>query len=391
MNQSVLKDSRLYIIFGITLFGVSGVASLAPAFPVIMEQFGLNETQVGYLITVFTVPGIVLTPVMGILADRYGRKTILIPSMALFGIGGFLCAFQETYQMLLVMRFIQGVGASALGSLNVTLIGDLFEGKRRGEVMGLNASVLSIGTASFPAIGGALAAIDWRTIFYIPALIIPLIAIVYFNLNVPALKGKVKFWDYMNRVWDTINRKIVWGLFISNILAFVVLYGAYLTFLPLMVKERFDVGTLTIGSIMSLMSITTALTSSQYSRIVEKFTTYKMLYASSVLYAISLSVYAFADSWPLLILATILFGLAHGSFIPNVQTMLVGLAPLSERAAFMSVNGMVLRIGQSIGPVFAAFFFIGGHFSYVFLISAVLALSMFVFVKFMVLPEPQKT
>ncbi|MFC0876599.1 MFS transporter [Saccharicrinis sp. FJH2] len=391
MNQSVLKDSRLYIIFGITLFGVSGVASLAPAFPVIMEQFGLNETQVGYLITVFTVPGIVLTPVMGILADRYGRKTILIPSMALFGIGGFLCAFQETYQMLLVMRFIQGVGASALGSLNVTLIGDLFEGKRRGEVMGLNASVLSIGTASFPAIGGALAAIDWRTIFYIPALIIPLIAIVYFNLNVPALKGKVKFRDYLTRVWNTINRKIVWGLFISNILAFVVLYGAYLTFLPLMVKERFDVGTLTIGGIMSLMSITTALTSSQYSRIVEKFTTYKMLYASSVLYAISLSVYAFADSWPLLILATILFGLAHGSFIPNVQTMLVGLAPLSERAAFMSVNGMVLRIGQSIGPVFAAFFFIGGHFSYVFLVSAFLALSIFVFVKFMVLPEPQKT
>ncbi|MFB6317023.1 MFS transporter [Saccharicrinis sp. FJH54] len=384
MNKTVLNDSRLYIIFGITLFAVSGVASLAPAFPAIIDHFGLSEKQIGYLITVFTVPGIALTPVTGILADRFGRKTILIPSMALFGIGGVLCAFQESYHMLLIMRFIQGVGASALGSLNVTLIGDLFDGKKRGDAMGLNASVLSIGTASFPAIGGVLAVFDWRTIFYIPGLIIPLIAVVYFRLHVPVVNGKVKFKDYLSRVWDTIDRKIVWGLFITNILAFVILYGAYLTFLPLLLKQRLEVGSATIGGIMSLMSITTAVTSAQYSKIVEKFTSYKMLFGSSVLYALSLSVYAFADNWPFIILATILFGLAHGSFIPNVQTMLVGLAPISERAAFMSVNGMVLRIGQSIGPVFAAMFFINGSFMYVFSVSALLALTMLLFIKYMV-------
>lgn len=389
-NDNVLNDTRLYVIFGITLFAVSGVASIAPAFPVIIDQFSLNEKQIGYLITVFTVPGIALTPVMGILADRFGRKTILVPSMALFGIAGVLCAFQQSYHMLLVMRFVQGVGASALGALNVTLIGDIFPGKKRGDAMGYNASVLSIGTASFPAIGGALAAIDWRTIFYIPGLIIPLIVFVFLKLDVPVLKDRMQFGEYLLRVWKTINRKTVWGIFMTNILAFMILYGAYLTFLPLLLKHRLNVGSAVIGGVMSLMSATTAITSSQYTRIVEKYSPYKMLFGSSVLYALSLSVFAFAGSWPFIILATLLFGLAHGTFIPNIQTMLVGLAPLSERAAFMSINGMVLRTGQSIGPVFVALFFINGKFEYLFLVCAVLALSIIFIVKTLVSPEEIK-
>ena len=177
-DNPTLRDFNLYIIFSITLFAVMGVASITPAFPQIINHYNLSVQQIGYLITVFTLPGIFLTPFIGILADRYGRKIILFPSMLIFGVAGFLCAFQSNYQSLLIMRFFQGVGAASLGSLNITLIGDIFNGKKRIQAMGYNASVLSIGTASFPAIGGLLASFDWQYAFYLPGIILPFAILV---------------------------------------------------------------------------------------------------------------------------------------------------------------------------------------------------------------------
>lgn len=113
--------------------------------------------QVGLLITVFTLPGVVLTPIWGVLSDRYGRKRVLVPSLILFGLAGGACALARNFELLMVLRTIQGVGAAALGAINVTIVGDLFSGRERTAALGYNSSVLSSATAAYPAIGGALA------------------------------------------------------------------------------------------------------------------------------------------------------------------------------------------------------------------------------------------
>ncbi len=74
MSNEVLRDKRLWTIFGITMIAVMGVASITPALPKISETLNLSKTQIGLLISAFTFPGIFLTPVAGIMADRLGRK-----------------------------------------------------------------------------------------------------------------------------------------------------------------------------------------------------------------------------------------------------------------------------------------------------------------------------
>jgi MFS family permease len=379
-----IKDFNLYIIFSITLFAVMGVASITPAFPQIIKHYNLSVQQIGYLITAFTLPGIFLSPFIGILADRYGRKTILFPSMLIFGVAGFLCAFQSDYKSLLIMRFFQGVGASSLGSLNITLIGDLFDGKNRIKAMGYNASVLSIGTASFPAIGGLLASFDWQYAFYLPVIILPFAFVVLFRLQTPNVRTNISLREYLGNAWKTINRKKVWGLSLVNILVFIILYGAFLSFFPILMEARFQANSLVIGITMSLMSLTTAISSSQLAEVRKRVTSHTLLYLSSLGYAISLVILSFAAGWIMLIIAISLFGLAHGFFIPNIQTAFVGMAPLSERAAFMSVNSMVLRIGQTLGPIVAALFYINQNIQPVFLLSSIIALLMIVIIKTMV-------
>jgi MFS transporter, ACDE family, multidrug resistance protein len=129
-SRKVYKDHNLHVLFGVTLMAVLGVSSITPALPEIRDAFGVTSGQVGLLITVFTVPGVALTPVLGVLSDRYGRRKILVPALLLFGIAGGLCAFARGFELLLALRLLQGMGAAALGTLNVTVIGDIFTGAR---------------------------------------------------------------------------------------------------------------------------------------------------------------------------------------------------------------------------------------------------------------------
>lgn len=379
-----MRDFNLYLIFSITSFAVMGVSSITPAFPLIIKHFSLTVEQIGYLITSFTLPGILLTPLMGILADRYGRKKILIPSMLLFGAAGFFCAFQTTYENLLIMRFFQGIGAAALGTINITLLGDLYEGKDRVRAVGYNASVLSISTASFPAVGGLLALLDWHFVFYLPLLVIPFALLIIIRLKTPRIEKNISLKKYLGNVWNIVNSKKVLGLFLVNILIFIILYGAYLSFFPILLESRFQSDSFTIGIAMSLMSVTTAICSSQLGRIRKVITSQNLLYLSSVVYILSLTALAFASNWGLIILGVLLFGVAHGFFLPNIQSALVGMAPISERAAFMSINSMVLRIGQTIGPVAASLFYINQSLQLVFLLTAIIALLMIIIIKTMV-------
>ena len=93
------------------------------------------------------MPGVFLTPVAGVLSYKFGRKTVLIPSLLLFGVAGGACALVSEFELLFGLRLLQGVGAAALGATTkVTLIGDLFVGREWTAALGYNSCVLSTGT-----------------------------------------------------------------------------------------------------------------------------------------------------------------------------------------------------------------------------------------------------
>jgi len=384
-HQSGFKfDKNIVIIFGVTLIAVMGISSITPAFPGIIKYFGISTQQIGLLIASFTLPGIFLTPVTGILADRYGRKLVLVPSLFVFGIAGFMCSFVQDFHTLLVFLFIEGIGAAGLSSINITLIGDLFSGEQRTTLMGYNASILSIGTAAYPALGGFIAVFGWQYIFYLPLLAIPLAIFVIFGLNNPEPKDHQQIGEYFRRIWKTINQRSVWGLFLVNMLLFVILYGAYLTYFPILLSERLHATSVHIGLSMSVMSLVTATTSSQLGRINKKLKPKQILLAGVSFYFLSMLVLIFSLNWIEIGLAIVLFGLGHGMLIPSTQNILVGFASIKERAAFMSFNSMVLRIGQTIGPLLVSMFYTIGKLEGAFVAGATVAIVMFVVITTMV-------
>ncbi len=376
-ERPLFLNPNLNIIFGVTLLAVLGVSSVAPVFPNVARELEVAPEAVGLLITVFTMPGIVLTPLFGILADRFGRKKVLVPALLLFSVAGSSCSLARDFEVLLLLRFFQGVGAASLGSLNATLIGDLFSGRQRTEAMGYNASVLSIGTALYPSLGGALAALGWYVPFALPIVGLGVAAAVLFRLESVDVDPGDGLGRYLREALAGMkNRKVV-GLYLVSVMTFIVLYGSYTTFIPLHLSDRFGSTAFAIGLIMSVGSLSTAVTASTLRFLTKHTTSEKLITTAFALYALSfLAIPMLPGHW-LIALPVALFGVAQGMNYPVVMSLLAGLAPTEHRAIFMSANGMVLRIGQTLGPLIMAAVFAWGGMDRVFYVAMGICIAMF--------------
>lgn len=372
--SAVYRDPNLRILFAVTLMAVLGVASVTPAFPTMQRALGVTPQQTGLLITVFTLPGVVATPLLGIMADHVGRKRILVPSLFLFALAGAALPLAGSMDMMLVFRFLQGVGAASLGSLNVTIIGDLYSGRRCTAAMGYNASILSVGTAAYPAIGGALATLSWRYPFFLPLLAIPVALLVVFRLDSPEPLTHQGLREYLTNAFASIANRRIGGLFFASLATFVLLYGAYMAYLPFLLAGSFQASAFAIGVIMSSSSIATALMASRLSLLVRRFPEPVLILAAFLLYALALVMVPWVPNLWLFLVPTTIFGIAQGMNTPSIQSLLARLAPPQHRGAFMSLNGMVLRLGQTLGPLVMGAAYAAWGIGGVYRLGAVLAL-----------------
>ena len=356
-SQPVYRDPNLLIIFAVTLSAVMGVASVTPAFPDVAEALDVSKDRIGWLVTVFYLPGLVLAPVLGYAADRWGRKRVLAPSLLLFAIAGGACALAPTFEWLLVLRFVQGMGSSSLASMNLTIIGDLFTGDRRTAAMGYNASVLSIGTASYPIIGGALALFGWHYPFALPVLALPIGGLVIVQLDNPEPDGVEPIGSYLARLREVLWSRRVFGILLGS---------------------RFEASSFRIGLVLSTVSIASGLTSSRLGWLVQYVDEHQLLTIAFTLYTLSLAAIPWMPSLWWMLLPTLTYGVAQALNIPTLQSMLAGLAPQDQRAAFMSLNSLVYRIGQTVGPVLAAIVYRQGGIDVVYWAASGLAALSFV-------------
>ncbi|EPR37910.1 major facilitator superfamily MFS_1, partial [Desulfovibrio sp. X2] len=166
----LFRNQNLRLIFGVTLMSVLGVSTVIPVIPNLAEAFSLDPAHVGLVMAAFTLPGVFLTPVWGVVADRMGRRKVLLPSLVVFALAGASCALAKSFVVFLALRVVQGSAAAALGVISATLLGDFFHGQDLATATGLNAAMLAMGMAGYPLFGGILGLLGWRWPFLLPLL-----------------------------------------------------------------------------------------------------------------------------------------------------------------------------------------------------------------------------
>lgn len=379
------KKNNLYIILAVTLLSVIGVTSIVPAFSDMSDALKISRDKIGLLITVFTLPSVALGPVLGMIIDRFGRKNILIIALILFGITGSLCFFFRDFNTILALRFFQGLGAACLGIINVTLIGDIFSGSERAKAMGYNSGAISVGSAIFPAIGGVLASINWYYPFLLPVLAIFVALWVFVGLQNPEPTEKAVLSQYIKSSLKSILNRQSLVLFFLSFSAFILLFGVIMTYMPILLKDYYLLSTTQIGFMLFFLALATALVASQLDRISAVVPVKIILAVGFITYLVGFALIPFVDNIWLVLLLLLIIGAGLGINIPTIFNILTAIAPFDSRGAFMSVNSMAIRAGQTLGPLLAGLLFGLMGIKWVFWSGAGLA---FVFILLIILFTP---
>jgi predicted MFS family arabinose efflux permease len=236
--------------------------------------------------------------------------------------------------------------------------------------------VLSVGTASYPAIGGALASIAWYYPFLLPVGAIPIGLFVLLKLDNPEPTASETIREYLRKAFASIRQRQALVMFTASLMTFIILYGPFLTYIPLLLDARHETSPLMIGLLLSAASIAAGVTSSQLGRLSARFGELMLIRVGFVLYCLSLVAIPFVPGELLMLGPILLFGIAQGTNIPSIFSLLTALAPLKHRAAFMAINGMVLRLGQTLGPLIMAGVYAWRGIEFTFFAGAIVSLIM---------------
>ncbi len=163
--------------------GTVDVSIVNVSLPTLVEDLETDFATIQWVILSYVL--VVTSLMLGAarLGDMYPKKYLYGLGLVIFTIGSFLCGFSPNVYWLIAFRALQGFGAVMLQALGMAIIVEIFPGHERGRAMGLLGSIVSVGLASGPALGGVIVgSIGWPWIFWVnvPLGFLALIAVLLF-------------------------------------------------------------------------------------------------------------------------------------------------------------------------------------------------------------------
>jgi MFS transporter, ACDE family, multidrug resistance protein len=341
------KARALSIVYASSIALMMGVNFLQPALPALVQPFQISDAQLSWMMTLFTAPAIVLSPIFGVIADLYGRRLLLGGGLIVFGIFGTAMAFAPSFGWLLALRTLQGIGFSAVIPLTIVLIGDLLEGDNEISGQGLKVFLDRIGYFVFPPLGGLLATIAWFWPFACYVLTIPVGVAALFWM--PETKGKSandKTLAYLSDMLRLTRHPRLVIAFSAGFLRFFLDYG-FLTYFPLFLVRTHNVSTATAGLLYVFFSIGAMLTSSQAGRIAAGRDKANILFFAFVVSGASVLAVPFIHSVWLVGGALFGYGLANGVISPMQKSLLTQNAPAELRGGIISFDRLIQQVSKT--------------------------------------------
>lgn len=162
------------------------IDAMLPALPQIAADLGVADVNDRQLVVIVLFIGLALAQIAyGPVSDTLGRKPAAYIGFTIFIVGSLLCIFAGTFEVMLIGRLLQGVGAAGPRIVSLALVRDLYSGRAMAKIMSMIMGIFIIVPVIAPSVGQALLLLgDWRLIF--GALLLEgIIGIVWFAMRQP--------------------------------------------------------------------------------------------------------------------------------------------------------------------------------------------------------------
>ncbi|MCU0520935.1 MAG: MFS transporter [Anaerolineae bacterium] len=315
---------QLGLVFGFVFVDLLGYSLILPLLPYYAETFGATLTLVGLLGTSNAVAQLIAAPIIGRMSDRYGRRPLLIFSIAGTVLSFLVLGLARTLPMLFLSRILDGLlgGNIALARAYIT---DVTDEKSRSRGLGIIGAAFGLGFIIGPAMGGALSRFGYN----VPALVaagLSLVNLIAVVLWLPeSLRREVALAATPPRPRASVSlqalREALKRPCMGPLLQVLLLYGLAFTLFQsnfaLFTKERLGLEAQSTAFVLTYVGLLSVLVQGvAIGRLTDRFNERPLIMMSAMVLAASLPLWA---------------------FVPNVLSLLVILAPIALAAGVLNV------------------------------------------------------
>lgn len=355
-----MKEKRnLYIIALIAMVNMIGYGIIIPILYSYSKKYGLSDFENGLLFALFSICQFIATPIIGRLSDKYGRRPMLLMSIAGTAVSFFMMAFAPNALFLFLSRALDGLTAGNI-PVAFAVISDSTKPEDRAKAFGLIGSALNFGFVFGPAI--AAFSIGWgETVPFLIAGIITMVAVILTALYLPETnthmgevkKGKLFDFKAMWHILFDPNVGITFVISLVYFLAFAcaIMYGFQpFTMNVLKVTQSENAILFTVFGAVGLIAQNFLV-----HRASKAFGLKKSFTSSMLLIAVSFVLMFFSASLPLFVVAMIILALANSIVQTLIPTVLSQATDEKSQGSVMGLNASYQSIGMIFGPILGGF------------------------------------
>lgn len=362
------KNTHLLILCITTFFAMAGGSLLAPVLPDMVEPLKTTSNEVGLLISTYAISTAIFALVIGHFIDRVNRKKILVPCLVIYGLMGLISYFTSDLQLLLILRFIQGIGVAGMMSLPMLVIADVYKDHKSLYAMNKISLALAIGSISAPLIGGGLANFGWNYPFLFYILSLPLAFVVMTFLPETRVQRDN---DDQKGILDGFaalrDLRILYTVFLS-FAVFFILYSV-LTYIPFMLKNALGYTAKEAGLILAFQGIAIMLMVPRVKTLASKHSTILIIATGFALDGLAIFSISFVYSIAAVLLLILLFGAGFGLAQTAIDAQIIQVAPSGSKGGVLSIHNTMKYIGQCLAPIVLGIVLLHFDLNTVFIVS----------------------
>lgn len=327
---------------------IMAAAIISPSLPAMREAFADTagaDLLVRLALTVTSLAIAISAPLSGLIADRAGRRPLLLWSLLLYAVTGTAGFFVDDLYLLLATRAGLGLAVGGIMTAVSATIIDWYAGPRRASFLGLQQAAASLGGVVFLPLAGVLASVNWKAPFWIYSLSAAVALFALFGLREPQREPQAA----AAGARPSLPRGRIFGIYALALAATLVFYMAP-TQLPFLLG-RFDSGPAVIGIVIAGSTLTSVAGALSFRRLRERLSPTAITTLSVALLGAGWVLVGTAGTLAQIVAGLLVGGLGVGFVVPNLNLRLSEFAQPAQRGRVLSGLVAGIFLGQFLSPL----------------------------------------
>lgn len=338
-----------------------GTGIVAPILPLYAASFATSYSVIGIVVALFAVARIFTNLPAGSLADRFGRKPVIMIGMAIFGLGALIAAFATNIYYLAVSRLIQGIGAALYTTTALVFVSDIAPASQRGRYMSSFQGSFTLGIAIGPAIGGFLTELGGFRAPFLALMAMALVGTVFSGIKIReslqvSRQTKISLQELKQVLKETMTKRNLLILGYTSAALTTLVSGIRFTALPLYGEQIAKFSPSQIGTVLGVSATVGFLALRLTGSMIDRYGSKPLLVSGFLIAAASSYAFILTQNLYLFIAVAIFLSLAEAMANPAQAAAVIGETDVTHRGLALGVNRIFFDLGIFSGPLIVGVF-----------------------------------